>query len=71
MVQKNKKIISKMTISEVLKKYPKTISVFVDYGLYCANCPMAQNDSIKDAAEIHNLNLKKLLSDLSKAAKKL
>ena len=70
MVQKNKKIISKTTISEILKKYPKTISVFVDYGLYCVNCPMSQNDSIKGAAEIHNLDLKKLLLELNKAAEK-
>ena len=69
-MKRKAKITSKMTIGEVLKKYPKTVFVFIDYGLHCVNCPLAQNDPIEGAAKIHNLDLKKLLKDLNKVAKK-
>ena len=59
-----------MTIGEVLKRYPKTTFVFIDYGLHCISCPLAQNDPIKEAVKIHHLDLKKLLKDLNKVAKK-
>lgn len=69
-MEQKTKITSRMTIGEVLKKYPKTVFVFIDYGLHCVNCPLAQNDLVEGAAKIHNLDLKKLLKDLNKAVKK-
>lgn len=64
------KITKEMTVGDILKKYPKTIFVFIDYGLHCISCPLAQNDPIEDAVKIHQLDLKKLLKDLNKVAKK-
>lgn len=58
-----------MTVNEVLEKYPKTIAVFMDYGLHCVGCPIAQSETIKALAQGHQLDLKKLLGDLNKAAK--
>ena len=66
---KPQKITKEMTIGEVIKKYPKAIFVFMDYGLHCVGCPMAQNDTIEGAAQIHQLDLDKLLKDLNKVAK--
>lgn len=60
------KITKEMTIGEVIKKYPKTIFVFIDYGLHCVGCPMAQNDTVEGAARLHRLPLEKLLKDLNK-----
>ncbi len=59
-----------MTIGEVIKKYPKAVFVFIDYGLHCVGCPMAQNDTVEGAAKLHRLDLKKLLHDLNKVANK-
>ena len=63
------KITKEMTIGEVLKKYPKAIFVFMDYGLHCVDCPLAQNDTIESAVQLHQLDLDKLLQDLNKVAK--
>lgn len=65
---KETKITKEMTIGEVIKKYPKAVFVFMDYGLHCVGCPMAQNDTIEGAAQIHQLDLDKLLKDLNKVA---
>jgi len=64
------KITKEMTIGEVMKKYPKTAFVFIDYGLHCVGCPMAQPETIEEAAKLHRIDLKRFLEDLNKAAEK-
>ncbi|MBL7150910.1 DUF1858 domain-containing protein, partial [Candidatus Microgenomates bacterium] len=58
-----------MSIGEVIRKYPKAIFVFMNYGLHCVGCPMAQGESIKAAVRLHQIDLDKLLKDLNKVAK--
>ncbi|MBT9165021.1 MAG: hypothetical protein DDT22_01056 [candidate division WS2 bacterium] len=72
-MERKEKITEKMTIGEVIRKYPKTVFVFIDYGLHCVGCPMAQieqGETIEEAAKLHRINLKKFLQDLNKVAKK-
>jgi len=83
-MKKASKIVKEMTISEVVHKYPKTASVFIDYpsrakggderkfidyGLHCIGCPSAVAETVEEAAKVHQIDLKKLLRDLNKAAK--
>ncbi len=67
-MEKSPKITKKMPINEVIKKYPKTVFVFMDYGLHCVGCPMGFSETIEEAANLHQLDLEKLLNDLNKAA---
>ncbi len=67
-MEKSSKITKEMAVNEIIKKYPKTVFVFMDYGLHCAGCPMAQNETIEEAAKLHQMDLEKLLKDLNKAA---
>lgn len=64
------KITKKMTIGEVIKKHPKTVFLFIDYGLHCVGCPIAQDETIEQAAKAHRLDLEKFLEDLNKVIKK-
>lgn len=66
---KRAKITKEMTIGQVMQKYPKTIFAFIDYGLHCVGCPAAGPETIEEAVKVHNLDLKKFLGDLNKAAK--
>ncbi len=67
-----KELITKdMTISDVLKKYPETAEVFLNSGFHCLGCAAASFENIEQAAEVHGLDVKKLLSGLnSKVGKK-
>lgn len=67
-MEKKQKINKDMTISEVLEKYPKTFVVFMEYGLHCAGCPVAQLETIEHLAQVNLFDLKKLLQSLNKAA---
>lgn len=59
-----------MTIGEVMKKYPKTAFVLIDHGLHCVGCPMANPETIEEAATLHRIDLKKFLNDLNSTIKK-
>jgi len=67
---KELKITKEMTIGEVAQKYPKTIFVFIDYGLHCVGCPVAPDETIEQAAKVHQLDLTNFLKDLNKAVDK-
>lgn len=60
------KITKETTISEAVKKHPKTAFVFMDYGLHCVGCPMASDETIEEASKLHQIDLAKLLKDLNK-----
>jgi len=68
--EQGRSITKEMTISEVAQKYPKTIFVFIDYGLHCIGCSLAQDETIEQAAKAHQLDLTKFLKDLNKAVDK-
>ncbi len=55
-----------MTIREVIKKHPRAAFVFIDYNLHCFKCPAASGETIEEAAELHQFDLKKFLDDLNK-----
>lgn len=62
------RITGKMTIKEIIEKYPKAAFVFIDYGLHCVGCPLAQSETIEEAVKLHRIDLEKLLKDLNKIA---
>lgn len=64
------KISKDMTISEVVAKYPKTIEIFLEHGMGCFGCGVAQFETVEQGAIAHGLNLKKLMTDLNKAVSK-
>lgn len=59
-----------MSIEEVVKKYPETISVFEEYGLGCAGCQAALFENIEQGAEVHGIDVEALIADLNKVARK-
>lgn len=67
-MEKTAKITEDMKIEEVIKNFPQTAPVFLKYGLHCMGCPMAEPETIKEAVEIHQIEIKKFLSDLNKAS---
>lgn len=73
-VQKKKtvkqKIRKDMPIAEVVSKYPKTIEVFLEQGMGCFGCGMAQFETIEQGAVAHGINIKKLMAALNKAVSK-
>ena len=64
------KITKNMPIGDVVLKYPAAISVFIQHGLHCIGCGVAQFETIEQGAAAHGIDVKKLMADLNKAASK-
>lgn len=64
------KINKDMTISEVVAKYPRTIEIFLEYGMGCFGCGVAQFETLEQGASAHGINPKKLIDALNKVASK-
>lgn len=59
-----------MTISEAVSKYPETIEVFLENGMGCFGCGIAQFETIEQGATAHGINLKNLMESLNKTISK-
>lgn len=62
-----KEITKDMMIYEILDLNPQLEDVFISHGMSCVGCPGSSAESLEDAAEGHNADLKTLLEDLNRA----
>lgn len=62
-----KKITEEMMVYELLEMNADLEDVLISHGLACAGCPGSSMENLREAAEGHGVNLKKLLEDLNKA----
>lgn len=60
----------KMSIEEVVKKYPETVATFERHGLGCVGCQAALFESIEQGAEVHGIDVEALITDLNKEIKR-
>ncbi|HOC45122.1 MAG: DUF1858 domain-containing protein [Syntrophorhabdaceae bacterium] len=54
----------KMSINEVLNKYPESMKVFEDFGLGCVGCEAALFENIEQGAQVHGVDVDRLLAGL-------
>jgi len=59
-----------MSIMEIVQKYPQTVPVFMQHGLHCLGCAIAQFETLEQGAAAHRMDLKALLADLNDVATK-
>jgi len=55
---------SKMTVSELLRARPSTISVFIRRKMLCVGCPAETFHTLEDVARIYGITLDQLLKEL-------
>jgi hybrid cluster-associated redox disulfide protein len=61
----------KMSIGDVVKKHPETIATFERYGLGCVGCQAALFESIEQGAEVHDIDVEALITDLNREIKRV
>ena len=57
----------KMSILEVVEKYPQTISVFHNHGMGCFGCSAARFENIEQGASAHGIDITVLMAALNEA----
>ena len=59
-------VLTKMTVEDVLERWPQTAEVFNRYSPTCIGCAVAPFCTISDAARIYGLSLENFTADLKK-----
>jgi hybrid cluster-associated redox disulfide protein len=57
-------ISNKMTVAEILDRWPQTIPVFLRYQTSCVGCSMNIFETLEDAMRIYHLQQTDFLKDL-------
>lgn len=54
-----------MIIAELIREKPEAVEILMNFGLGCVGCPASQMETVEQAAEVHSLDLDKLLKALN------
>lgn len=55
-----------MSIDDVMRIWPQTITIILDHDMQCVGCPLAPFHTSVDAAIEHSINIDDLLAALGK-----
>jgi hybrid cluster-associated redox disulfide protein len=61
------KLTKNMTIGEVVRTYPQTVDILMDFGMGCVGCPASQAETLEQAAMVHGFDADELLEKLNEA----
>ena len=64
------KLNTKITIRDLLMKYPRTASIFIRKKMLCVGCPSEAFHTLEDAARLYGFDLNDLTAAISKAIPK-
>jgi hybrid cluster-associated redox disulfide protein len=57
-------------VDDVMREWPTTIRVFLNYRLRCVGCPIACFHSVDDACREHGVDRARFLADLNAVVEK-
>jgi hybrid cluster-associated redox disulfide protein len=63
-------IIDTLSLSEIMRIWPRTIRVFVEWHLHCIGCPISDLHRLADAADQHGCDRGALRSAILLAIEK-
>ena len=61
------KLTKNMTIGEIVRTYPQSVEVLMDFGMGCVGCPASQAETLEQAAAVHGFDVDELLEKLDEA----
>lgn len=67
------KISKEMSLGEIAREYPETISVLFEYGMHCVGCPSSMMETLEQGALAHGMSsdeLNEMLEKMNSVAKK-
>ena len=58
-----------MTVDDIMRRWPSTIRVFLDFRMRCVGCPIGTFHSVDEACEEHDVDVEALLPKIVAMAK--
>lgn len=59
-----------MSMDDIMRAWPATIRVILDYGMLCVGCPIAQFHTIEDAVKEHAIDGERFRLDIAAAIRR-
>jgi hybrid cluster-associated redox disulfide protein len=56
-------------VDDVMRRWPSTIRVFLNFGMRCVGCPIATFHSVDEACDEHRVDVAAFLSKLRDTVK--
>ena len=60
----NGSLLTTLSIAELLKRFPQTISIFIQYRMACVGCAIAAFHTVAEAAAIYGVDTELFISEL-------
>jgi hybrid cluster-associated redox disulfide protein len=61
-------IAPELPVDEVMRRWPRTIRIFLDFGFGCVGCPIACFHTVEEASREHRADLEAFVTALNAAA---
>lgn len=58
---------ARMTVGDLLRRWPQTVRVFLDYKMNCPACPIAPFMTVDEAAGEYGIDAARLKRDIARA----
>lgn len=58
-----------MAVDEVMRRWPDTIRIFLDFRMRCVGCPIGAFHSIEEACDEHDVDTDVFLSKILETAR--
>lgn len=55
-----------MTIGQIVNSDATKAAILMEFGMGCVGCPSAQAETLEEAAQVHGIDLEKLIEALNK-----
>ena len=68
-MRKNAVPTSEKTVDDVMRRWPSTISLFLEFRMRCVGCPIATFHSIDEACEEHDVDTDAFLPRIVESVK--
>ena len=60
------KIADDSVIADIIRVYPQTVPVLLQFGMGCRGCPAVTGEALEKATEIHGISIDELVEALNK-----
>ena len=54
-----------MIVGDIVTQFPELVPVMLDVGLHCLGCGVSQVETLKEACEVHGLDIYDILDVLN------
>ena len=55
-------------VDDIMRQWPQTIRVFLDFGMRCVGCPIGSFHTIEDSCRAHGVDLDIFMTAVKRAA---